>query len=196
MDTAHPISSVIPSLEGQVLEVLAGTTAPLNLVMVTKLGGDASVSGVRLALLRLVQGGLVIEVPGGYLLNRDHLAASAVEALAALAAHLFERMTDAVNSWELKPQLVGVFGSTARRDGDAESDIDVVVVSDQPGTAASGAELAQLVEIWTGNACHVVTVSSADLRRMRRHKEPVLAEWERDLVVLAGDKSVLSGEAS
>jgi predicted nucleotidyltransferase len=128
-------------------------------------------------------------------LNRDHLAAGAIEALVGLRASLFERIAGAVGDWVPQPQLVGVFGSAARRDGDADSDIDIdiVVVTDSPEVEERAGELAQPVESWTGNACHVVTASTSDLRRMRRHKEPVLANWERDMVVIAGDRAVLKG---
>lgn len=193
MDVSSPSSSVIPSLDGAVLSALAGTTAPLNLSTVHKLAGRGSLSGVRLVLVRLLETGVVLEVPGGYALNRDHVATPAVELLAHLWGEVFNRIRDHVAEWSDPPRLVGIFGSAARRDGGEDSDIDLVVVSDANDASEDGAELAANVERWTGNATHVITVGSRDLRRMRRAREAVLAEWERDLVVIAGTGDALRG---
>ncbi|MGH9185278.1 MAG: hypothetical protein ACRD0U_05630, partial [Acidimicrobiales bacterium] len=84
MNVSNPIWSVIPSLDGAVLSALAGTAAPLNLSAVHKLAGRGSLSGVRRVLIRLVGTGIVLDVPGGYVLNRDHVAATAIESLANL----------------------------------------------------------------------------------------------------------------
>jgi predicted nucleotidyltransferase len=186
---------VIPSLDGPVLQTLAGTSAPLSLSAVHQLAGLASMSGVRKVLLRLVHAGLVRQVPGGYVLNRDHIAAPAVLELAGLRARLFERIGEWVARWRPLPALVGVFGSAARRDGDQDSDVDVLVVTDDRAGPEATGELAEQVERWTGNQCHVVTVSTADLKRLRRCKEAILSEWERDLVVIFGDRNVLQGAA-
>ena len=191
IDVSSPISSVIPSLDGAVLHALAGTTAPLNLSAVHKLAGRGSISGVRRVLLRLVRTGLVLDVPGGYVLNRDHLAAPAVEQLSHLWGELFDRVRSHVADWPEAPRLVGLFGSAARRDGDEGSDIDLVVVSDAATGSQHGAELAMSTERWTGNTAHVVTLSSKDVRRMRRAGEPLLAEWDRDLIVIVGNRDAL-----
>ncbi len=191
MNTKHPISSVIPSTEGLVLGALAGTTAPLTLSEVQRIVEDASLSGVRNALLRLASGGVVDRVPGGYSLNRDHVAAPAVEALAQMRHELFRRMSAEVDKWRPSAALVGVFGSTARQDGDEHSDIDVVVVRDSDDTAERVGELAELVRRRTGNTCHVVAVSTSDLGRMKRRREPLLDNWRRDLVVVSGDRAAL-----
>jgi predicted nucleotidyltransferase len=191
VDVSNPISSVIPSLDGAVLSALAGTTAPLNLSAAHKLAGRGSLSGVRRVLVRLVGTGIVLDVPGGYVLNRDHVATPAVESLANLWGDVFDRIRRQVSEWRHAPLLVAMYGSAARRDGDEDSDIDLVVASDDPGAADQGAELAANVQRWTGNATRVVTVSSKDLRRMRRAREAILAEWERDLVVVAGSRDAL-----
>ncbi|MGH9001235.1 MAG: nucleotidyltransferase domain-containing protein [Acidimicrobiia bacterium] len=182
---------MIPSLDGVVLAALAGTTGPLTLTTAHQLAGRGSLSGVRRVLLRLVRNGIVDEVPGGYVLNRDHVAAPAVERLAQLRGELFDRMRTQVAEWPGPPRLLGVFGSAARRDGDEDSDIDLLVVSDALWAADLAAELAAATERWSGNPTHVVTVSSKDLRRMRRAKEPILAEWERDLVLIVGGREAL-----
>ena len=65
------------------------------------------------------------------------------------------------------------------------------VVSDATDASDYAAELAAQVERWTGNATHVVTVGSKDLRRMRRAREAILADWERDLVVIVGGRDAL-----
>lgn len=191
MDVSNPISSVIPSLDGAVLNALAGTAAPLNLSTVHKLAGRGSLSGVRRVLVRLVATGIVLAVPGGYVLNRDHVAAPAVESLANLWREVFDRIRRDVNEWPHAPLLVGIYGSAARRDGDEDSDIDLVVASDDADASDQAADLAANVERWTGNSTHVVTVASKDLRRMRRAREAILAEWEHDLVVIIGSRDAL-----
>lgn len=78
VDVSLPMASVIPSLDGPVLSALAGTTAPLTLTHVHRLAGRGSLAGVRRVLLHLADVGLVHQVPGGFVLNRAHLAAPAV----------------------------------------------------------------------------------------------------------------------
>ena len=191
MDVGSPISSVIPSLDGVVLGALAGTSAPMNLSRVHEVGGRGSLSGVRRVLVRLVGTGIVLEVPGGYVLNRDHVAARAVESLASLWGDVFDRIRSDVGDWPESPRLVAVFGSAARRDGGEDSDIDLLVVSDAVDAAERASELAGCIERWTGNSTHMVTVGSKDLRRMRRAREPILAAWDQDLVVIVGRRDAL-----
>lgn len=191
MDVSSPISSVIPSLDGAVLGALASTAAPLNLSRVHQIAGQGSLSGVRRVLLRLAGAGIVLEVPGGYVLNREHVAAGAVQELAQLWGQVLDRIRSHVAQWPEPPRLVGVFGSAARRDGDENSDIDLLVVSDAANTSERSAVLAGLTERWTGNATHVITIGSKDLRRLRRAREPILTEWEKDLVVLVGSRDTL-----
>lgn len=193
MDVSSPISSVIPTLDGPVLGVLAGTTLPLTLTRVHRVAGQGSLSGVRRVLLRLVAAGLVTEVPGGYLLNREHVAASAIESLAQLWGECIARVKRKVQQWPEQPLLVGVFGSAARRDGDEESDIDLLLVLERACDGELSADLADAIRGWTGNPAHIVTLTRADLARIRRAREPVLAEWDRDLVVIHGQRDLLNG---
>lgn len=191
MDVSMPIMTVVPSLDGPVLAALAATTEPMGLGTVHNRAGRGSKSGVRSVLLRMVDDGLVIDVPGGYLLNRDHLAAPAVELLASLHGELTNRIRSVVEEWNIAPTLVGLFGSAARRDGDANSDIDVLVVSDDPDLDESVDALAEQIRRWTGNRAQVIGRSPNEIARLRRAKEPILAEWTRDLVVIAGEPSSL-----
>lgn len=71
--------------------------------------------------------------------------------------------------------LVGIYGSAARRDGDEDSDIDLVVASDDADASDQAADLAANVQRWT----------------MRRSREAILAEWEHDLVVIIGSRDAL-----
>ena len=191
MDVSMPIMTVVPSLDGPVLAALAATTEPMGLGTVHNRAGRGSKSGVRSVLLRMVDDGLVIDVPGGYLLNRDHLAAPAVELLASLHGELTNRIRSVVEEWNIAPTLVGLFGSAARRDGDANSDIDVLVVSDDPDLHERVDALAEQIRRWTGNRAQVIGRSPNEIARLRRAKEPILAEWTRDLVVIAGEPSSL-----
>lgn len=186
MDVSSPISSVVPSLDGPILAVLCGVRAPLSTAEVTRLTEVASYSGVRKALDRLVRSGVVLEVPGGVVLNREHLASPAIELLASLYGTLFERLRQLASSWH-NVALLGVFGSAARRDGDASSDIDVLLVVDDSDQQQYSEILAERILAWTGNRAHVIAVSTVGLNQLRAAKSPLFESWRHELVILAGD---------
>jgi predicted nucleotidyltransferase len=192
VDVALPLRSVVPTLDGPVLAVLAATSAPLSLAEVHRRAGEGSKSGIRRVLLRLVGEGIVLEVPGGYVLNRDHLAVAAVELLAALHGELAARIRREIDGWASPPRLAGLFGSAARRDGDASSDIDLLVIADEPNVEDVD-RLGERIEAWTGNSAQIVTLTPADVRRLRKAKEPIVGVWERELVVISGDGRALVG---
>lgn len=191
MDVSKPIVSVIPSLDGPVLGALAGSSAPMTLTEVHRIAGRGSLAGVRRVLRRLVSVGLAHDVPGGYLLNRDHLAAPAVELLAGLHGQLIARIREHLDGWPGDVVAAGIFGSAARRDGDENSDIDVLVVSDSPGLAELVESLAERIHAWTGNHAQVIARTKADVKRLRDAGEPIVASWDRDLFVVVGDERAL-----
>lgn len=82
-------------------------------------------------------------------------------------------------------------GSAARRDGDANSDIDVLVVSDAPDLDDRVDELAAQIRLWTGDRAQVIGRTPNEITRLRCAKEPILAEWTRDLVVIVGERAAL-----
>ena len=95
----------------------------------------------------------------------------------------------------MTPLLVGLFGSAARRDGDTSSDIDVLVVSDAADLETSSMSSRPSSGSWTGNRAQVIGASTAELRRLRKAKEPIVAGWERDLIVISGDRRAPRGAA-
>lgn len=196
MDVAFPHSAVAPTLEGDVLVVLAGTTRPLTGREVARLVRRGTQPAVAAALNRLVHQGLVLrdEVGGAFLhtLNRDHLAASAVRVLAGLRIELLDRLRAAVTEWELQPVSAALFGSAARGDGDADSDIDLLVV--RPGEVEEEDErwrgqlerFAASVHTWTGNHASLIEIGERDLPRLLNESPPVLESVRADAISLVG----------
>lgn len=187
------MSTVVPSLDGPVLSALASSNAPASLTVVHRRAGRGSKSGVRSVLLRLVEEGLVESVPGGYRLNRDHVATPAVIQLTDLHGELLRRIRQCVDDSGVDVALVGLFGSAARRDGDSTSDIDVLIVSDDEGLDALVDVLTERIPSWTGNPAQVIGRTSATLRALREAREPIIASWTEELLVVAGNRDVLTG---
>jgi predicted nucleotidyltransferase len=195
MDMSHPISTVITTLDGPVLAVLARTGQPLTGRKVHQLTAGGSETGTRKVLRRLASTGLVTATEVGasvqYSLNREHLAASAVLELTTLRQRLFERIRDAIDLWSLKPIHASVFGSTARGDGDANSDVDLLLVHEFSGSSPSGweelvDELGDQVYAWTGNHLQTYELSQSELTDHLRVGEPIVDEWLRDAVPIYG----------
>ncbi|MGI8946067.1 MAG: nucleotidyltransferase family protein [Thermoleophilaceae bacterium] len=195
MDVSHPYTAIASGLDPDVLVTLAGTTRPLTGRRVAELAGHSQ-RGVLRALDRFVEHGLVLRTPAGralmHQLNREHLAAPAVELLAGMRTELLNRLRVAFAGWEVPPVHASVFGSAAREDGDTGSDIDLFVVrpaSVDEETAAWRSQVERLIDdarSWTGNHVTVIEQAEPDVGRLRRSKPPVLKELRRDGIHLAG----------
>jgi predicted nucleotidyltransferase len=198
MDVAHPIRTVVPTLDGPVLEVLARSTGPLTSPEVHRLVGTGSVNGIRLALARLARHGLVHAEEYArtllYHANREHIAWPAVEQLGRLRRSLLDRIGEEISSWGSQPLHASLFGPAARGDGDADSDIDLLLIrpagvgEDDPPWSEQVDGLRGLVVDWTGNRCQVF---QPDLTRLGEHVhagDPLMEELEREAVTIAGDE--------
>lgn len=194
VDAQHPLAVITPTLDGDVLTHLALTEMAFTPGQLSRLLPKGSVEGTRKVLHRLAKQGIVVATRAGdaattYELNRDHLAADAVVALANQARMLRQRIEKLVASWEEPPVYVALFGSWARGQATVESDVDVLLV--QPDDA-DGAQwdsqldaLQQAVSRWTGNDARPFVIDESDLPH--RRTEPVLQSIRSEGVTLYGD---------
>lgn len=194
MDLSNPIRSVIPSVQGDVLAVLARTEAPLTGRGIAGLVDGVSPSGVKLALRALTDAGLVLvesHPPANlYRLNRRHLAAHAIAALASLRAQMITAMRDHIASWNSASWGAWLFGSAARGDGSTASDIDVLVVrpdavdEDDPCWTAQLERFTDDVGEWTGNPCSIIEYSRTEFDDLLASTERLAGDLRRDAVAL------------
>jgi predicted nucleotidyltransferase len=192
MDVARPYAAVTPTLEGDVLVVLAGTTQPLTGARVAQLVRRGTERGVQKALDRLVEQGVVHRQPAGraylHTLNRDHIAAPIAETLAELRGELLRRLRDELADWRPSAAHASLFGSAARGDGDPSSDIDLLVVrpanvdEEEAAWRDQLTRLALRVQSWTGNHAGIIELDEAELG----HPSPILTNVRTDGIHLAG----------
>jgi Nucleotidyltransferase domain len=197
MDLSRPYASVAPSLDGDVLRVLASSKLALTGRQVATMAGRTSHSGVLKVLDRLVEHGLVgrVELNRAYLysLNRDHLAAPAVEILMNMSNTLIDRMRTMSSEWNVQPTHLSMFGSAARGDGGTESDIDLFAVrtsavdDDNEAWRQQIEDLRAGVERWTGNPTSVIEVSEVGMARLAAEGAAIIDELRHDGVLLAGE---------
>lgn len=221
MDLATPAHAVIPSLDAEVLVALAGITMPVTGRQIERLIEARSYRGVSLVLDRLREQGLLNVVKAGnanlYTLNRDHVAAPAVEALTDLRGKLFERMGRAIAEWTIHPVSAAVFGSAARGDGGVKSDIDILIIrpnrlrpsgrSDELSEVAehqqSYSEMwsTQLLELshwvyrWSGNPASLIQVSRSQFQAMVERDEPIAESLRNDARYIWGPDAMRMAEA-
>jgi predicted nucleotidyltransferase len=196
MDLSRPYAAVCPSLDGEVLHVLAGTEMALTGRQIAALTGRSSHSGVQRALDRLTEHGLVKRVELNfaflYSLNREHLAFPAVDSMIGMRAALEQEIGCKLARWEIEPIHVSLFGSAARGDGDTSSDIDLLVVRPDQVPEADERWREQLADLessifrWTGNRASVIETSSTELKRPNAHAGPIVAELRSDAFTLWG----------
>jgi predicted nucleotidyltransferase len=85
-----------------------------------------------------------------------------------------------------------IFGSTARGDGDASSDIDLLVVrpdsvdSEDPAWRDQLHELAVAIERWTGNHASISEVGDEELLGLASERRPIVDELEQAAITVAG----------
>lgn len=206
------------------LVVLARAGRPLTAGEVAAQTPRGSEIGVRKSLARLTEQGIVRAMQMGrnrvHELNRDHLAAPIADLLAGLRLELWKRLRGALATWNPKPVYACAFGSAARGDGDAYSDIDLLLVhpplppaTEAPLVPAAGNsanpamppmterqlarwrrqvdELHGHVHNWTGNHLQVLEMSIGEWADHQQRDSALYIEIHRDAVELLGQAGQL-----
>jgi DNA-binding transcriptional ArsR family regulator len=194
VDVGRPAGIAMPPGTEAVVRALAGTDAALGVREVARVAG-VSANRASQVLAALAEHGLVLveEHGSGRLcrLNRAHLASDALIALVELRGRMLEFLRSEVRSWSRRAVHASLFGSAARGDGDTRSDLDLLVIRpDDSGDDdawddqlfASG----ERIFAATGNRAAWFVTTQADLCRAIAAGEPIIGEWRRDAVHLAG----------
>lgn len=200
MDLSSPISSVIPSAHGAILAVLARTNEPLSGRRVAALT-DGRVGQWRTneVLGELADAGIVLREhrpPAKlYRLNRGHVAAAGITALADQWGALLQRIRDEIADWSRPPVTASLFGSAARGEGGPGSDIDLLLVTSQAVTASEDTErqwqeqvdhLVQDIRTWSGNGCEVLELTATELADAVARGDRLVRDLRQDAIVVAG----------
>lgn len=205
MNVSRPYGLISHPLDSAVLYVLAGTSGGLTGRRIAQLAPEGTQQGVSKALNRLSEEGIVEREPAGnaimFRLNRDHLAAAPIVQLMRLREDLIGRLVTELSSWAMRPVHASMFGSAARGDGDAHSDIDLFIVrpggvdDEDPRWQGQLEGLAEHVAAWTGNRASVADVSADDLAALRECRPAIVGDLEEDALRLVGPevRAVLDG---
>ena len=189
------MQSVIPGAQGRILAVLAESTAYLNLRTIALLAGTSPAQASRV-LPELVRSGLVErrEAPPSALfrLVDDNVGPRVVRALSRSRETVLAELGSQAETLEPGPVSVIVFGSFARGEAEADSDLDVLFVQPK-STNDDDYRWAAAVEGWrqfarrlTGNRVEVVETSESSVGRFLRSHKTLWADIVRDGVVVYG----------
>jgi predicted nucleotidyltransferase len=197
MDLRHPLDVVGRSPQGRTLAVLARTDHPLTGRAVGRLVEGFSQSTVERALRTLVAAGIVDrsdQPPAAlYSLNRGHLAAPAVESLARARARLIDRIAWQCVELDRAPVAVALFGSVARGEATADSDIDLLIVrpadvpADDDAWAEQIAALTSSISRSTGNPVSLLEYTPEELRSADHERVPILDAIRREARQVFGE---------
>ena len=199
MELSRPLSTITPTLDGDVLAVLARHDVPFTTGALHRVLTRYSEEGIRKVLQRLTRQGIVTSDRVGnaytYRLNRDHIAAEHIIKLADLLSTFLVRLTDRLEAWEVPPVYAAVFGSAARGSMTVDSDLDLMLVrpDDAPGElwAAQVDHLVEDVTRWIGNDTRPLQFTEAELVASGR-EEPVLQDVLNEGLTVAGRRAWLN----
>jgi hypothetical protein len=193
---------ITPTVDGDVLAVLARAEASFTGRQVHQVAGRHSERGVRNALHRLSAQGIVTRERVGsadqYRLNQAHLAAPYVEALAGLRDELLRRLAGEFERWTAPTVFAALFGSAARGEMHAESDIDLLVLrpdgvdAKDPDWRAQLDALASSVTAWTGNDTRILEFGVREARAGLAAGDSVLLAARDEGIVVHGPLTYLS----
>ena len=192
MNLGAPVLDVAPAVRGALLQVLARLEQPVTRRQLAAAAGVAP-GNASAVVEELIGSGLVSETVAGrssmVVLNRNHLAAGPLLALAGLRGELVRRLSKRLAVW---PDLHGawLFGSVARGDADGASDIDVLIIAEDLRSSDLHNRLTQLhadIRSWTGNDMQLVEHSQTSWRKLVRGKSPFVSEIRLDGIALTGD---------
>lgn len=199
MHFGRPLQTLTPTLDGDVLSVLARADAEMTGREIQRLAGHGSHQGIRNAADRLTEQGVVLRRTAGsanlYKLNRDHVAAPWIEKLASLPEQVLERLQSTIGAWTQTPTLAVLFGSVATGLSTSSSDLDLLIIRpagcdpDEPTWRAQIASIEEQATAWTGNDTRIIEYDERDLPEYVA--EPLLKDVLRDGIELHGSLHTL-----
>ena len=194
-----PLATIAPGLDSAALTVLAGADVAMSATQIQRIAGRGSRYGLVLVLERLVEHGLVAAIPAArgnlYQLNREHVLAPVVGAAVRTRAEVDRRLAEASARLTPKPLSIAVFGSVARGDATALSDLDLLIITtdgldpEDQGWLEQVDILERRARQWTGNSLQATTVTQTQLATMATAGAPIVDEWERDLRTITGQEA-------
>jgi len=194
----RPLATVTPTLDGDVLMVLARNDAMFTTGQIHRILTQHSEEGIRRVLRRLVDQGIVRSQRIGnafaYRFSHDHIAAEYVVGLARIQETFLSRLEKWLALWQVPPRYAAVFGSAARGQMAASSDVDLLLVRPNGADAQWETQVHQLaatVAGWLGNDARVLEFSEHDVSS-RGRDEPVLGDVLREGLTVAGRRSWLA----
>jgi predicted nucleotidyltransferase len=195
VDFRHPIEAVIPGVQGRILATMLGTTAELSLRTIARLAG-VSIAQASRVLPDLVNLGMIErrEVPPSSLFRiiPGHLATRALLGLASARQNTIVEMGHLAEAMNPAPTSVVVFGSFARGDDDAQSDIDVVIVraatvdADDPAWLGAVDDWRTAVSQLTGSTIEIIDVDESEIAAKLNGRAQLWRDVRRDGQVLFG----------
>jgi predicted nucleotidyltransferase len=199
MELGKPLSTITPTLDGDVLAVLATSDATFTTGQLHRVLARHSEEGIRKVLQRLTKQGVVLQDRVGnaftYRLNRDHLASEHIIGLARLRSTFLSRVETRLSSWRIRPVYAAVFGSAARGSMTVDSDLDLLLVRPDDADADLWAtqvdDLVVDVTRWLGNDARPLEFTAREIAA-RAHDEPVLRDVLDEGLTVAGTRSWLA----
>jgi predicted nucleotidyltransferase len=197
MNLTEPLAGLTTPVQAAVLRVLARAATGFSGRQVHRLANTSSISSVHRALTTLVGVGLVTanhQPPSiVYRANRKHVLWPAVESGLAARDRFFESLREFCDE-ELPKELsltIVLFGSVARRESSAESDVDLFLVYpdeiDPDAEADFSYQIAGEVELLSGNAAQIYAINQSELVRRHGDADPLLSNVLRDGILLHGE---------
>ncbi|MGE0028050.1 MAG: nucleotidyltransferase domain-containing protein [Thermoleophilia bacterium] len=192
MDLGAPHRIISGRHDLDIVRVLVASRGSMSGRRVARMAGVSHGTAQRV-LTRLADAGLLdVETVGrayAYRFNRDHLAAGAIESLVALRPRLIDALRLEMEGLSPGPRAAVVFGSTARGDGDIDSDIDILLV--RPPGAAGGwddqlAATSERIRRISGNHLSIHLIDEEALEQLEHDRPPIVGQIRRDGVDLAG----------
>jgi len=198
-----PFATVTPTLDGDVLAILARADAAFTVSQIQRVLESASGEGIRKVVNRLTAQGVVLRDRAGrtntYRFNTEHLAAEPIKALARLHAAFLDRLEQTLDEWSSTLRYAAVFGSAATGRMTVDSDIDLLLVratvSDDNADDEWDrrvTELARLVTLWTGNDARLVEFTEDEIHAAAAADEPLLRDVAQQGLTVAGTRTWLS----
>lgn len=196
MDLGSPVLDIAPAVRGALLQTLARLEHPVTRRQLAAAAGVAP-GNASAVIEDLIQSGLVNETVAGrssmVVLNRSHLVAGPLLALAGLRGELIRRLRERLAGWA---DLRGawLFGSVSRGEADRNSDVDLLLVADDLESPDLHQRLARLqadVRDWTGNDLQLVEHSPTSWRKLVRSKNPLVEQIRLEGIALAGETAAL-----